>query len=202
MASAVEPLAKLAREAKSCTRCHLNEHATQTVFGRGAETARLMFVGEQPGDKEDLAGLPFVGPAGALFDKALEAAGMDRGDCYVTNAVKHFKFTPRGKFRLHKTPETPEIVACRWWLDKELAAVRAPLVVAMGATAVFALTGKRGRLKDLRGRAQPFGAGRRLFTTVHPSYVLRIPDRVDAGAERARFFADIAEACRLAREAA
>ncbi len=198
----VEALAKLAAEAKSCRRCPLYRDATQTVFGRGPEDAKLMFVGEQPGDKEDLAGAPFVGPAGALFDEALAAAGVDRAETYVTNAVKHFKFEPRGKVRLHKTPDTPEIVACRWWLDKELAAVRAPLVVAMGATAIFALTGKRPKLKDVRGRAQPFGEGRRLFATVHPSYILRIPDPASKQAERAWFFAEIAGAAEMAKAAA
>jgi DNA polymerase len=192
----------VAAEAKACQRCPLYRDATQTVFGAGRADARLMFVGEQPGDKEDLAGQPFVGPAGALFDEALRAAGIDRGETYVTNAVKHFKFEPRGKIRLHKTPETPEISACRWWLDRELALVRAPLVVAMGATAVFALTGKRPTLKSVRGQAQPFGEGRRLFVTVHPSYILRIPDSRDKAAERERLFAEIAEAGRLAKAAA
>lgn len=197
-----EPLEALAAEAKSCQRCPLYHNATQTVFGRGSEYAKLMFVGEQPGDKEDLAGAPFVGPAGALFDEALAAAGVDRAECYVTNAVKHFKFTPRGKIRLHKTPDTPEIAACRWWLDKELAVVRAPLVVAMGATAIFALTRKRPKLKDVRGQAQPFGDGRRLFATVHPSFILRIPDAAAKKAERERFFAEIAEASQIASKAA
>ena len=168
----------------------------------GGEDAKLMFVGEQPGDKEDLAGVPFVGPAGQLFDEALAAAGLDRSETYVTNSVKHFKFEPRGKFRLHKTPDTPEIVACRWWLDKELATVRAPLVVAMGATAMFALTGKKPTMRDVRGKAQPFGEGRRLFATVHPSFILRVPDPEAKKAERERFFSEIAEAARLAREAA
>jgi DNA polymerase len=118
----------------------------------------------------------------------------------VTNAVKHFKFTPRGKVRLHKTPDTPEIVACRWWLDKELASVRAPLVVAMGATALYALTGKRITMREARGRTQPLGEGRRLFATVHPAYVLRIPDPAQSREERGRFFADIAEVVRLSQE--
>jgi DNA polymerase len=192
-----EPLSELRRKASACTRCALHEHATQAVFGQGPEDARIMFVGEQPGDKEDLSGLPFVGPAGAMFDEALAEAGLDRSQSYITNAVKHFKFVPRGKMRLHKTPDAPEIVACRWWLEQELAAVRAPLVVAMGATAVFALTGKRMKLGDIRGRAQDFGEGRRLFVTVHPAFVLRIPDLDEARAERRRFFADVAEAVRL-----
>jgi DNA polymerase len=195
-------LSPLAAEASACTRCPLYANATQAVFGQGAASARLMFVGEQPGDKEDLAGRPFVGPAGALFDEALAAAGISRDAVYVTNAVKHFKFEPRGRIRLHKTPETPEIVACRWWLDKELEAVTAPLIVAMGATAIFSLTGKRLKLKDVRGTAQPFRDGRRLFVTVHPAFVLRIPDAETARAERGRFFADIAAAARLTEEAA
>jgi DNA polymerase len=202
MAADAEPLAELRSQARSCERCPLHEQATQTVFGEGVASAKILFVGEQPGDKEDLAGRPFVGPAGALFDEALAAAGLDRAEAYVTNAVKHFKFMPRGRARLHKTPETPEILACRWWLDKELATVPSPLVVAMGATAVFALTGKRPTLKDVRGRAEPFGDQRRLFTTVHPSFILRIPAPAAKNAERTRFFAEIAEAVRLAREAA
>ena len=203
MTAEAEPLAHIAADAKACQRCPLYADATQTVFGAGPSDAKLLFVGEQPGDKEDLAGAPFVGPAGALFDEALQAAGIDRGQTYVTNAVKHFKFEPRGKFRLHKTPETPEISACRWWLDKELALVGAPLVVAMGATAVFALTGKRPTLKSIRGQAQPFGEdGRRLFVTVHPSYILRLPDPQTKRAERERFFAEIAEAAQLAKQSA
>lgn len=193
------PLAALAAQASACTRCPLHKDATQTVFGEGAASAKLMFVGEQPGDKEDLAGRPFAGPAGVLFDEALAAAGIDRAQVYVTNAVKHFKFTPRGRLRLHKTPDTPEIDACRWWLDRELQGVAAPLVVAMGATALYALTGARAKLMDVRGRAQPFGAGRRLFVTVHPAFVLRSPD---ARAERARFLADIAAAARSLQEVA
>ena len=199
--ASAEPLSLLATEAASCTRCPLFANATQTVFGRGPEDALILFVGEQPGDKEDLAGAPFVGPSGKLFDEALAGAGLDRSKVYVTNAVKHFKFEPRGKIRLHKTPETPEISACRWWLDKELAAVRAPLIVAMGATAVFALTNKRPKLKDMRGQAHPFRDGRRLFVTVHPAFVLRVPDAAVAAAERERFFAEMKEAARLAEAA-
>lgn len=201
MAPTSDPLAELAAEANACTRCPLYANATQTVFGQGPASAKLMFVGEQPGDREDLAGKPFVGPAGALFDEALAAAGVSRDVVYVTNAVKHFKFEPRGRIRLHKTPETPEIVACRWWLDKELETVTAPVIVAMGATANFSLTGERQKLKDVRGIVQPFRDGRRLFTTVHPAFVLRIPDAVQAREERTRFFADIATAGRLAQEA-
>ena len=193
-----EPLEKLAAEARGCTRCPLHANATQTVFGQGLASARLMFVGEQPGDKEDLAGEPFVGPAGALFAEALAAAGVAREAVYVTNAVKHFKFEPRGRLRLHKTPETPEIVACRWWLEKELESVTASLIVAMGATAIFSLTGKRAKLKDVRGTVQPFGEGRRLFATVHPAFVLRVPDAAAQREEKARFLADIAEAAKLA----
>jgi DNA polymerase len=189
-------LSTLRRDAETCRRCDLGAHATQTVFGEGPAEARIMFVGEQPGDQEDLVGAPFVGPAGALFDEAMARAGLSRSEAYVTNAVKHFKFVPRGKKRIHKTPETPEIVACRWWLEKELSAVQAPLVVAMGATALFALTGERGGLLKTRGSAREF-RGRRLFVTVHPAYVLRLPDPAQQAAERQRLFDDFAVIARL-----
>src|SRR3954453_3052895 len=129
-------------EAKGCTRCHLYKCGTQTVFGEGPLDARIMFVGEQPGDQEDLAGRPFVGPAGALFDAALEKAGIDRRAVYVTNAVKHFKFVARGKRRIHKKPDTGEITACRWWIEHERELVRPALTVALGATAARSLIGK------------------------------------------------------------
>jgi DNA polymerase len=158
-----------------------------------------MFVGEQPGDQEDLAGAPFVGPAGALFEEALTRAGLDRSVAYVTNAVKHFKFVPRGKKRLHKTPETPEIIACRWWLEKELASVSASLVVAMGATALFALTGERGALLKTRGTVREF-RGRRLFVTVHPSYVLRLPDADQHVEARRQLFEDFRALSALVNE--
>jgi probable DNA metabolism protein len=187
-------LAALRDAARGCTRCALHCHATQTVFGEGPEDAALMIVGEQPGDREDLAGRPFVGPAGAVLDRALEAAGIDRAASYLTNAVKHFKHEPRGKRRLHVTPNAEEIEHCRWWLRQEIALVRPRLVVAMGATAVRALTGETPRLADIRGRILPFEPGRALLVTTHPSYLLRLPDPRRAAEETARFHADMAAA--------
>ncbi len=182
-------LSTLRRDAETCRRCDLGAHATQTVFGEGPADAKIMFVGEQPGDQEDLAGVPFVGPAGALFNEAMTRAGLLRAQAYVTGAVKHFKFAPRGKKRLHKTADTPEILACKWWLEKELAAVSAPLIVAMGATALFSLTGERGGLLKARGQLREF-RGRRLFVTVHPAYVLRLPDAEKQAEARRQFFED------------
>ncbi len=196
--SNVDDLSTLRRDAEGCRRCDLGAHATQTVFGEGSADAKILFVGEQPGDQEDLAGRPFVGPAGALFDEAMAHAGLPRSDAYVTNAVKHFKFVPRGKKRIHKTPDNPEIVACRWWLEKELAAVQAPLVVAMGATALFALTGERGGLLKARGSVREF-RGRRLFVTVHPAYVLRMPDPTLQAQEREHLFKDFSALAKLVR---
>jgi DNA polymerase len=181
-----------AREAAAaCTRCPLFELATQTVFGEGPARARLMFVGEQPGDQEDLAGHPFVGPAGQVFDAALAAVGIERGDVYVTNAVKHFKFEPRGKRRIHQKPNAGEISACRFWLDLERAFVRPQLIVAMGATAVASLVGRGGSITRLRGRPHTLEDGTALWVTVHPSYLLRMPDRAQAAIERRRFEDDL-----------
>ena len=132
-------------DARRCTRCDLYKPATQTVFGEGPLDANVMFVGEQPGDQEDLAGRPFVGPAGALLDKALEAAGIDRSTVYVTNAVKHFKFVPRGKRRIHNKPDAGEITACRWWIDRERELIRPPVTVALGATAARSCSAKPWR---------------------------------------------------------
>src|SRR3954451_4674018 len=154
--SSATKLARVAREAKSCTRCPLYRIATQTVFGEGAVGARLMLVGEQPGDQEDLAGKPFVGPAGKMLDKALAEAGVDRTKVYVTNVVKHFKNEPRGKRRLHKKPNRSEVEVCKIWFDQELALVRPQLVVAMGVTAASALAGKAVTLSKLRGQVIAF----------------------------------------------
>jgi DNA polymerase len=165
-------LAAMRREAESCMRCPLYRNATQTVFGEGPRDAPVMFVGEQPGDQEDRAGRPFVGPAGQLFDRALEEAGLDRSRAYVTNAVKHFKHEPRGKRRLHKKPNAGEIRACRWWLSGEIAAIGPELVVALGATAAQALAERAIAVTKARG-PHDF-AGRRGFITVHPSYLLRL----------------------------
>ncbi|MEA3061626.1 MAG: uracil-DNA glycosylase [Sphingomonadales bacterium] len=177
-------------EARGCTRCHLYKHATQTVFGEGPVTAPLMFVGEQPGDQEDLAGRPFVGPAGQLFDRALGDAGIDRGQAYVTNAVKHFKFERRGKRRIHSKPDAGEIEACRWWIEQERTILRPTLTVALGATAARSLFGKAVTITATRGRAHalPDGGGE-AWVTVHPSFLLRVQD--DKEAEYAKFVADL-----------
>jgi DNA polymerase len=164
----------LRREAASCTRCELYEPATQTVFGEGPPTAWLMLVGEQPGDKEDIAGKPFVGPAGRILDTALERAGIARAEVYLTNAVKHFRFERRGNRRLHKTPGVTHIRACRPWLDCELAAVRPDAVATLGAIAAKALLGPKFRLTSQRGQVLDW-EGRRLVATVHPSAILRGP---------------------------
>jgi uracil-DNA glycosylase len=187
-------LAEARAAAATCRRCSLWENATQTVFGEGPEGARLMLVGEQPGDREDLAGAPFVGPAGAMLDRALAEAGIPRAEVYVTNAVKHFKFEPRGKFRLHKTPDTPEILACRWWLESERALVRPQLTVALGASAAQALLGRRVTIGRERGRPEDLPQGGALWITVHPSYLLRLPDEAAKAREYGKFVADLAGA--------
>ncbi len=185
-------LAALRDDALRCKRCPLFGPATQTVFGEGPPDARLMFVGEQPGDNEDLAGRPFIGPAGQLFDRALAAAGIDRGRAYVTNAVKHFKFEARGKRRIHSKPDTSEIDACRWWVDHERAIVRPAVTVALGATAARSLTGKAVTISRERGRALTLADGSEAWITVHPSFLLRIDDRAAAAIEFDRFVADLA----------
>ncbi|MCU0910777.1 MAG: UdgX family uracil-DNA binding protein [Rhodobacteraceae bacterium] len=184
-------------EAAACTRCPLHGPATQTVFGEGPADAALMLVGEQPGDREDLAGRPFVGPAGDVLDAALAEAGIDRGGVYLTNAVKHFKFAPRGRRRLHQHPDAGEVEACRWWLDLERRLVRPRLIVAMGATALAALSGSGHDLLRRRGSVEAAPDGTPVFVTVHPSYILRLPDEDLRAAERARFGADLAAAARL-----
>lgn len=178
-------------EAMACERCDLFRHATQTVFGEGPLGADAMFVGEQPGDKEDLAGRPFVGPAGQVFDAALEEAGIIRDRVYVTNAVKHFKFEPRGKRRLHKKPNGGEVQACRWWLARELALVAPKLIVGLGGTALQSLLDRPVKITELRGRFLEFGNAPPIFATVHPSYILRIPDPAQQREERARFVEDL-----------
>lgn len=184
-------MAELRRQADGCRRCPLWRDATQTVFGEGPEAARVIFVGEQPGDQEDLAGKPFVGPAGRVFDETIEAAGIQRQKLYVTNAVKHFKFESRGKRRIHQKPNVGEVEACRWWLDREIALIRPDLVVAMGATAAQSLLGKPVPVTRMRGETVTREDGLRVFLTVHPSYILRIREAADAQAERARFVDDM-----------
>jgi DNA polymerase len=182
-----------------CTRCPLYRFATQAVFGEGPARARLMMVGEQPGDQEDLQGRPFVGPAGRELDRAIEAAGIDRKRVYVTNAVKHFKFTPRGKRRIHGKPNAGEIRACRFWLAVERQLVRPKVVVALGATAVRSLMGSGHTLRSLRGQPLELRGGGTLVVTIHPSFLLRMPDREQAALERERFVDDLREASRLAK---
>ncbi|MDQ3230062.1 MAG: UdgX family uracil-DNA binding protein, partial [Pseudomonadota bacterium] len=171
-----DSLAALKSAARECRRCPLWEPATQTVFGEGPEDARIMIVGEQPGDEEDLSGRPFVGPAGKLFNRALSELGIDRAQLYVTNAVKHFKFERRGRFRLHRNPEPSERAACRVWLERELATVRPHIVVCMGATASEAVFGKGFKLLQERGVWRTLADGTRVFATVHPAWVLRQRD--------------------------
>jgi DNA polymerase len=176
-------------EAMRCTRCDLYKHATQTVFGEGRLDARILFIGEQPGDQEDLAGKPFVGPAGQVFDRALADAGVPRERTYVTNAVKHFKFERRGKRRIHEKPNGGEIAACRWWLQQELALIRSPLVVALGATAARSLFGKVVTISALRGKAHKLEDGAEAWVTVHPSFLLRVRD--DREREYEKFVDDL-----------
>lgn len=183
-----------------CRRCSLCEFATQPVFGEGPETAEVMFVGEQPGDQEDLAGKPFVGPAGQLFDDALGKAGIDRRRTYVTNAVKHFKFAPRGKRRLHQRPNGGEIAACRFWLDLERAFVKPKLIVALGATAVQSVLGSSEALSSLRGKPMPLDGDTLFFATVHPSYLLRIREPEAKLREERAFMADLAQIRTLMQE--
>jgi probable DNA metabolism protein len=191
-------LEELRAEAAGCTRCPLHCSATQTVFGEGPADAPIMIVGEQPGDQEDLAGRPFVGPAGRLFDAVAHEAGLDRRSLYITNAVKHFKYEMRGKRRLHQRPDAGEVEHCRWWLDLELALVKPSLVVAMGATALFALTGERPKISDVRGTIRRSEHGPAVFVTVHPSFLLRIPDAARREVEMAHFKQDLAAVAALA----
>lgn len=195
-------LAALRKEAASCRRCPLYCHATQTVFGEGPERAPVVFVGEQPGDQEDLGGKPFIGPAGQMFDRALGEAGVDRAMVYVTNAVKHFKFEPRGKKRIHQKPNTSEVEHCRWWLDREIGLIQPKLVVALGATAMKALTGKDVKITQVRGRLLTVRDGLTLVPTVHPSYLLRLPDEAARAAEYRRFVDDLTAVARYLPEVA
>ena len=195
-------LKTLREEARHCRACHLWKNATQTVFGEGPQNAPMMLVGEQPGDKEDLAGKPFVGPAGLMLDRALEQAGIDRRKVYVTNAVKHFKFVPRGKIRLHQKPNTAEIKACRQWYERELAAIKPALVVAMGASAAQCVLGKITPINKNRGRLIDLDDGIKALVTVHPSYLLRLPDADAKAREYERFVDDLKIAAALLRKSA
>jgi DNA polymerase len=197
----VRALKLLAAEAKTCTRCDLYKNATQTVFGEGPVDARLMLIGEEPGDREDIVGRPFVGPAGLVLDKALESAGIDRAKIYITNAVKHFKNEPRGKRRLHKKPDTSEIEACRWWLDNELEIVRPAVAVAMGTTAARALMRKALSINANRGRLLHLAGDTKGLITVHPSYLLRLQEERDKRREFDLLVKDLRFAAEAARKA-
>ena len=202
MATASHSLETLREEASGCRACPLWKDATQTVFGEGPQHASLMLVGEQPGDKEDLAGKPFVGPAGLMLDRALKEAGIERPKVYVTNAVKHFKFVRRGKIRLHQKPNTPEIKACRQWYERELISIKPALVVAMGATAAQSVFGKITPINKTRGRLIDLDDGIKALVTVHPSYLLRLPDAETKAREYQRFVDDLKIAAQLLRKSA
>jgi uracil-DNA glycosylase family protein len=192
-------LSTLKAAAKTCTACHLYKHATQTVFGEGPKGATLMLLGEQPGDQEDLTGKPFVGPAGGILNRALEEAGIDRRDVYVTNTVKHFKWEPRGKRRIHKKPNSREIAACRPWLEAELRAVRPGLLVCLGATAAQAIFGPKFRVTRERGKVLESELASKVVATVHPSSLLRQPDEESREREYKLFVADLRVAVKAAR---
>jgi len=194
---AVEDIRRLARNAADCRACDLWRDATQVVFGEGPADAKLMLVGEQPGDREDLAGRPFVGPAGRVLDEALSAAGIDRNEVYVTNAVKHFKWKARGKRRIHDKPNRAQVDACRQWLDAELVTIRPCVLVVLGATAAQALLGPAFRVTRERGRAiAETGLADSVVATLHPSAIVRIRDR----AERDEAFGALAEDLRTAAD--
>jgi len=191
-------LPKLRVVSQECRGCHLWKLGTQTVFGEGPRAARILFVGEQPGDKEDLAGRPFVGPAGRLFDEALVSAGIDRSSVYVTNAVKHFKWRPSGKRRLHEKPNAAEVAACSFWLELELRLVKPDLIVALGATAAQALLGQAFRITRDGGRVLDSPSGH-VLATAHPSSILRAPDEAARREGARRLVADLKTAARALR---
>ena len=184
-------LAKLRQAAAGCRACDLWKRGSQTVFGEGPLRARVMLVGEQPGDREDLEGRPFVGPAGRILDTSLEKAGIDRRAVYVTNLVKHFKWEPRGKRRIHQKPNSVEIAACRPWLDAEIALVAPEVIVCLGATAAQALIGRSFRVSRQRGEFVASSLAPRVLATVHPSSILRAPDDKRRRAETEKFVADL-----------
>jgi DNA polymerase len=191
VSAAITSLRELAKAENECTRCPLYKDATQAVPGEGRKGAHLMLVGEQPGDKEDLSGKPFVGPAGGVLDRALAAAGIPRTEVFVTNAVKHFKHEMRGKRRLHKRPNAYEIERCKVWLDLERAIVKPVAVVALGATAARSLLGRPVTITKARGRTLQLADGTAAFVTIHPSFVLRIEDEADRQREYDRLVADL-----------
>jgi DNA polymerase len=198
MPAAATLLKAVAKEAASCTLCPLYRNATQTVFGEGAARAPIMLVGEQPGDQEDLAGHPFVGPAGKVLDRAMAEAGLDRKKVWLTNAVKHFKNEPRGKKRLHKRPNRYEVEVCRVWLRQEISLVRPQLILALGVTAAVALAGRPVVLSRERGKVIELADGQRGMVTTHPSSILRMPDQKARHAAFAALVKDLKAAARQA----
>src|SRR6202040_3204641 len=197
---AIASLRELAKAEHECARCPLYQHATQAVPGEGRRHARLMLVGEQPGDKEDIAGKPFVGPAGRVLDQALAEAAIPRAEVFVTNAVKHFKHEMRGKRRLHKRPNAYEIERCKIWLDLERAIVKTAAIVALGATAARSLLGRSVTIGKLRGQILHLPDGTAAFVTIHPSWLLRIEDDADKQREYDNFVADLRAAARVLRK--
>jgi DNA polymerase len=181
----------LAKIARNCKACDLWKRSTQTVFGEGSSNSKVMFIGEVPGDQEDRAGKPFIGPAGQLLNKALAEAGIDRGKVYVTNAVKHFNWEPRGRRRIHKKPKASEIAACRPWLDAEIERLRPRVIVCLGATASQALLGSKFRVTQHRGEFIESPLARHVIATVHPSSILRAPDEETRHEEMRLFLADL-----------
>ena len=196
--SATSSLGEVREASRECTACHLYKRATQTVFGEGPKDALIMLVGEQPGDYEDVAGKPFVGPAGKIMDQALEEAGIDRSHVYVTNAVKHFKWEPRGKRRIHKKPNSREIAACHPWLEAELRLVKPKLLVCLGATAAQAIFGPLFRVTRERGKVLSSKFAPKVLATVHPSSLLRQPNEQSRQREYKRFVLDLRAAVRTA----
>jgi uracil-DNA glycosylase len=199
---AIASLRQLAEAENACMRCPLYKTATQAVPGEGCRHARLMLVGEQPGDKEDLAGKPFVGPAGRILDRALADAGIPRAETFVTNAVKHFKHEMRGKRRLHKRPNSHEIERCKVWLETERAIVKPAAIVALGATAARSLMGRTVAIGATRGRLLHLADGTAAFVTIHPSLLLRIEDHADKEREYGNLVADLRQAAKTLANAA
>jgi DNA polymerase len=193
----VGSLAALRDAEAACTRCPLYRNATQVVPGEGLKRAQIMLVGEQPGDQEDRGGHPFVGPAGRVLDRAIADAGIERKQVFVTNAVKHFKFEPRGKRRLHKRPNAGEIDACRWWLDRERALIKPRVIVALGATAARGVLGRAVTISSVRGDVLDGGDDSRVIVTIHPSYLLRLRDDESKEREYKGFVADLRRCARL-----
>ena len=193
-------LTEVRKAASNCTACHLYKRATQTVFGEGPKRAPIMLMGEQPGDFEDVAGKPFVGPAGKILDRALAEAGINRDEVYVTNAVKHFKWEPRGKRRIHRKPNSREIAACRPWLEAELRLIKPKLLVCLGSTAGQTIFGPSFRVTRERGKVLSSKLAPKVVTTVHPSSLLRQPDEMSRDREYARFVVDLRVALKAASE--